>query len=118
MVFYYWYCQDSSLTLSGPCFEIRDAKPEPIFFNDDDIEDFLMDAGLEDAQPERAPIDDDMTPKTRRRWVLGDVIHDAVGLLEKKYGAVDMDQDDAYRLMGLFPHAHGALSSKKTASKW
>ena len=89
---------------SGPCFEVRDDEPDDDDFDDDDIEEFLMNAGLEDAQPERAPTDDDMTPKTRRRWVLGDVIHDAIELLEVKYdGKVGMHQDDAYRWMGLMP---------------
>ena len=107
-----------TIRLSGPCFEVESKGPVqhycpnkrelhhlPLnFFNDDDIEEFLMNAGLEDAQPERAPTDDDMTPKTRRRWVLGDVIHDAIELLEVKYdGKVGMHQDDAYRWMGLMP---------------
>ena len=76
-----------TIRLSGPCFEVESKgpvqhycpnKPElhqlPLnFFNDDDIEEFLMNAGLEDTQPERAPINDYMSPITRRRWVLGDV---------------------------------------------
>ena len=70
------HCGDTNITLSGPCFEVRDDEPDDDDFDDDDIEEFLMNAGLEDAQPERAPTDDDMTPKTRRRWVLGDVIRD------------------------------------------
>ena len=98
------HCGDTNITLSGPCFEVRDDEPDDDDFDDDDIEEFLMNAGLEDAQPERAPTDDDMTPKTRRRWVLGDVIHDAIELLEVKYdGKVGMHQDDAYRWMGLMP---------------
>lgn len=119
----YCGCGDTNIKLIGPCFEVGPygkparyycpGKPEhqlPInFFDDDDIEEFLMNAGLEDAQPESAPTDDDMTPKTRRRWVLGDVIHDAIELLRVKYdgkvdmeyGDIDMDQDIAYQWMEL-----------------
>ena len=44
-----------------------------------------------------------MTPEERRRWVLGDVIYDAVGLVLEKYGhedscgvALGMGEDCAY----------------------
>ena len=112
------FCGDTNITLTGPCFEVRDGEPDrhycpgkpyhrlPVnFFDDDDIEEFLMNAGLEDAQPERAPTDDDLTPKTRQRWVIGDVIHDAIELLNLKYGSdkVAMHQNDAYHWMGLMP---------------
>lgn len=46
---------------------------------------------------------DEMTPEERRRWVLGDVIYDAVGLVLEKYGhedscgvALGMGEDCAY----------------------
>ena len=122
----HYYCAggDTNTMLTGPCFEVRNGGPDrcycpgkpehnlPInFFDDYDIEEFLMNAGLNDAQPERVPTDDDMTPKTRRRWVIGDVIHDAIELLKMKYdgevdkrrGKVDMHQKDAYHWMGLMP---------------
>ena len=112
------HCGDTNITLTGPCFEIRDDEPDQYnFFDDDDIEEFLMNAGLEDAQPERAPTDDDMTPKTRRRWVLGDVIHDAIELLEVKYdGEVDMEQDIAYQWMELEDGEW--LQNKRCQEEW
>ena len=78
-----------TITVTGPCFaiEAEDECPPHDFtveFEDNEIEQFLVAAGLEDAQPERAA-SGIMSPQQRRRWLLGDVIHDAVGLVEDKY---------------------------------
>ena len=49
-----------------------------------------------------------MEPTERRRWVLGDVIYDAVGLVLEKYGhedscgvALGMGEECAYGWLGL-----------------
>lgn len=96
---------EETITIFGPCFEFDEGKR--IGFDDKEVEAFLTAAGLEDAQPLRAScgVTD---PIERRRWVLGDVIYDAVGLVESKYGCEDncgvglgMGQDSAYEWLGL-----------------
>ena len=59
-------------------------------FDDDAIESFLRDAGLSEALPQRCPGKwydvDNLSDEERRRWVYGDVIYDAVGLVQEKHG--------------------------------
>ena len=100
------YCGDNEMyTISGPCFDFvfygdRDATPK---FCDHTIEEFFMKAGLEDARPERSSNANDMTPEEQRRWVLGDMIYDAIGLLGFPDAKCDlgMGQEDAYGWLGL-----------------
>ena len=96
---------EETITIFGPCFEFDEGKR--IGFDDKEVEAFLTAAGLEDAQPLRAScgVTD---PIQRRRWVLGDVIYDAVGLVESKYGGDDncglglgMGKECAYEWLGL-----------------
>ena len=79
-------------------------------FDDDDIESFLRDAGLSEALPQRARRlrheDDNMPDYTRRSWVFGDVIYDAVGLVKKKHGLLGMDKDTIYSW--LFPYYYSS----------
>ena len=114
-----------TITISRPCFyfeddegtrpagwEEADAWPE---FDDNEIEAFSLAVGLQYAQPERAYNDDipphersDMTPQERRRWLLGDVIYNAVDLVKEKCRdtnsndlGLGMEQVDAYEWLGL-----------------
>eukprot|EP01051_Picozoa_sp_SAG22_P015284 SAG22_NODE_1973_length_3224_cov_1.443840_2_plen_146_part_00 len=91
-------------TVSGPCLFLEEGESR-----DASILKFLTAAGLADAQAERPGADtDDMAPEERRRWVLGGVIYDAVGLVLKKYRhqdsygvALGMGQECAYGWLGL-----------------
>jgi len=86
---------EETITIYGPCFFFDEVQPSQFTFefDDDEIEEFLMAAGLHDSQPEAKPeeyeLPNNMTPQERRRWVLGDVICDAVGLVHDKYGTED-----------------------------
>lgn len=133
-----------TITISRPCFyfeddegtrpagwEEADAWPE---FDDNEIEAFLLAAGLQDAQPERAYNDDipphersDMTPQERRRWLLGDVIYNAVDLVKEKCRdtnsndlGLGMEQVDAYEWLGLkYPNysvVNGVLTGEKVSA--
>jgi hypothetical protein len=96
---------EETITIFGPCFEFKKGKVTG--FDDQKVEAFLAAAGLADAQPQRARCGvADVTE--RRRWVLGDVIYDAVGLVESKYGGDDscglglgMGRECAYEWLGL-----------------
>lgn len=92
-------------------------------FDDDAIESFLRDAGLSEALPQRCPGTswndaDNLSDEERRRWVYGDVIYDAVGLVQEKHGfreiyppchgfrgcgmsLLGMDKQDIYWWLGL-----------------
>ena len=100
------YCGDNKMyTISEPCFDFfygdRDAAPK---FCDHTIQEFLMEAGLvKDAQPERSSNANIMTPKEQCRWVLGDVIYNAISLLGFLEAKCDlgMGQEDVYGWLGL-----------------
>jgi hypothetical protein len=96
---------EERITIVGPCFKFREGKL--IGFDDKEVAAFLTAAGLQDAKPQRASsgVADSVE---RRRWVLGDVIYDAVGLVESKYGGDDncglglgMGKECAYEWLGL-----------------
>ena len=82
---------EETITIDGPCLLFDQV--QPVRFEDDEIEQFLMAAGLHDAQPvarpEECELPNNMSPQEWRRWVLGDVIYDAVGLVHDKYGTED-----------------------------
>jgi hypothetical protein len=100
---------EETIKIDGPCFEFRSGIKNPVVFHDDKIEAFLIAAGLEAAQPARAPnYSCSMTAQERWRWLLGDVIHDAVALVCGEHGYEDncgvslgMGQEDVYGWLGL-----------------
>ena len=75
--------ETAAAVIDSDLFMVEDDSCEEV--DDEDIDEFLQRAGLLDARPQRPRNDDgDLSTARRRRWVYGDVIYDAVGLVEEK----------------------------------
>ena len=94
--------------IDSDLFMVEDDSCEEV--DNEDIDEFLQRAGLLDARPQRPRNDDgDLSTARRRRWVYGDVIYDAVGLVEEKHPppeddcglGIGMSEPDIYGYLGL-----------------
>ena len=95
---------DQTIKVESDLFLFEDLKCGEV--DDSEIAEFLRDAGLSNCVPDKCdePADED----ERRRWVYGDVVCEAVGLVLKKYGFQDscgvelgMGAEDIYGWLSL-----------------